>query len=43
MIRMSKKIIDNWNVVLDNLNKDELNFIKDMIDKIIVNKFEQEQ
>ncbi len=43
MIRMSKKIIDNWEIVLDNLNKDELILIKGMIDKMLVDKFDEKE
>ena len=39
---MDEKIEERWNIVLDNLTLDDIELIKKKINKILINKFEQE-
>lgn len=38
---MENKTKEKWDIVLDNLNQDDLEMIRKMIDKVLKNKYEE--
>jgi hypothetical protein len=36
---LDKKILEKWDMVLDNLSKDDLLIIKDKIEKTLIKKY----
>jgi hypothetical protein len=37
---LDKKILEKWDMVLDNLSKDDLLIIKDKIEKTLIKKYD---
>jgi hypothetical protein len=37
---LDKKILEKWDMVLDNLSKDDLLVIKDKIEKTLIKKYD---